>query len=990
MTSIPQRLDINHPALNALDEEEQNTLKDKVKLLHFSPGQTLSESRLIASQILLILRGEARLISMLQGRPITLAKLGPGQWVGLASLLRAEPCEEVAASTELVAAALPDALILYWLQSQTGFKQWCEATTQPAELAALMEQLILNSPRSDVQPQDALGAALNSCAALPPTKEARQDAADHHRKVFVASANAEGLQLGDILPIESATPALRGPLPLRLLSLPEGLITEIMSPLGKVKATHNDKSTTMPVSQALPIENARGLPSRSALDLGSLDTNQEKLKLVRGEGPLEGTVACFQMMARLMQLPFRRDAVERTLRDALRRGNSLSLQLCGQLAANLGLHVVGMRVASDQASRLQTPAIVNWEDSFALVLESNDAGLKLATPNKGWVQLNPEQVQKLFGEEINLLFLDRTVSTPGQKFGMSWFWPAIKRHRAVLVQVLAASFVVQLFSLANPLLIQVIIDKVISQRSLDTLQVLGIALVVVALLEAVIGSLRTFLFSETTNRIDLRLGSEVIDHLLRLPLGYFDRRPVGELSTRIAELEKIRNFLTGQALTTVLDGAFSVIYIVVMALYSWALTLIALAVLPIQVGLTILGAPLFRRQYRQAAQENAQTQSHLVEILSGIQTVKAQNVEMVSRWTWQNLYSKYIARTFEQTITGTALNESSQFLQKLSQLLVLWIGAGMVLAGSLTLGQLIAFRIISGYVTQPLLRLSSIWQNVQELRVSFERLADVVDTPQESNATDQTKIPLPPLHGDIKFENVSFSFSGADGPTVLKHVDLEISAGTFVGVVGQSGSGKSTLMKLLPRLYSPQQGRILVDSYDIDKVELYSLRRQIGIVPQDPLLFSGSINENIALTDPEAKSEAIVEAARIAVAHDFIMELSAGYSTSVGERGAGLSGGQRQRIAIARTLLSKPRMLVLDEATSSLDYATERKVCDNLVEALKGCTVFFITHRLNTIRRANLIVMMDQGAIVESGSHDQLMSKRGRYYALYRQQEGEA
>ena len=408
----------------------------------------------------------------------------------------------------------------------------------------------------------------------------------------------------------------------------------------------------------------------------------------------------------------------------------------------------------------------------------------------------------------------------------------------MLIQVLVASFVVQLFTLANPLLIQVIIDKVISQGSLDSLQVLGVALVVVTILEGVLSSLKTFLFAETTNRIDQRLGAEVIDHRLRLPLDYFDRRPVGELGTRVAELEKIRNFLTGQALNTILDAAFSMIYIAVMLMYSWLLTLIALSVLPIQIGLTIVGAPLFRRQFRAAAEENARTQSHLVEVLTGIQTVKAQNVEMVSRWRWQRLYSKFISLTFAQTITGTALNQTSQVLQKISQLMVLWIGASLVLSGDLTLGQLIAFRIISGYVTQPLLRLSTIWQNIQELRVSFERLADVIDTPEESDEVDKSKVMLPPIRGDVRFENLSFRFRPGQ-PQVLKEVNLEVPSGTFVGIVGQSGSGKSTLMKLLPRLYAPEGGKISIDGYDIEKVELYSLRRQIGIVPQDPLRLTG-------------------------------------------------------------------------------------------------------------------------------------------------------
>ncbi|MGB1622961.1 MAG: peptidase domain-containing ABC transporter, partial [Synechococcus sp.] len=636
--------------------------------------------------------------------------------------------------------------------------------------------------------------------------------------------------------------------------------------------------------------------------------------------------------------------------------------------------------------RLQVPSMVPWADGFALVVASNERGLKLASPSQGMVSLSPDDLAETFPEGIELLLMERSNATPDQKFGPGWFWPALKRYRGVLTQVLAASFVVQLFTLANPLLIQVIIDKVISQRSLDTLQVLGIALVVVTILEGVLGSLKTFLFAETTNRIDQRLGAEVIDHLLRLPLGYFDRRPVGELGTRVAELEKIRNFLTGQALTTILDAAFSVIYIMVMVVYSWLLTLIALSVLPIQVGLTVLGAPLFRRQFRAAAEENAKTQSHLVEVLTGIQTVKAQNVEMVSRWRWQEFYSAYIAKTFEKTITGTALTQTSQVLQKISQLMVLWIGASLVLKGDLTLGQLIAFRIISGYVTQPLLRLSTIWQNIQELRVSFERLADVIDTPEESDEVDKSKVMLPPLQGAVSFENLSFRFRPGQ-PEVLKDVNLEIPSGTFVGIVGQSGSGKSTLMKLLPRLYEPGEGRILIDGYDIAKVELYSLRRQIGIVPQDPLLFSGTVSENIALTNPEASSEEIIRAARLANAHDFIMELPSGYSTPVGERGAALSGGQRQRVAIARTLLSNPKLLVMDEATSALDYETERKVCDNLLENLNDQTVFFITHRLSTIRQADLIVMLHQGAVVEVGTHDQLMQHRGRYYALYRQQD---
>ncbi|MEN9540469.1 MAG: hypothetical protein RLZZ459_560 [Cyanobacteriota bacterium] len=959
-----------HPAIAALAPPLRQELLQAVELRHYAIGQSLSLAQQLSSELLLILEGTARLLGRDAGRWITLERLGPGQWVGLASLLRAGPCEEVAAAEPLLAAAIPDALAVR-LIADSGF--YASACCQPftAEVAALLSQLQGQQASTGEGLRQALQAAVGQVKLVPGDPTTLP--ADLH--LYAASCNLERHAYGARLDHHAGRPVSRPPLPPRLLALPAGLLT----PPAPATATTEAAIEAAPASPA-------GAPLATSLDLGREEGGRRRFRLIRGEGPLEETLACFQMLAAELELPFRRDSIEKILRDVQRRGQTPDLQLCGNLAAMLGLHVSGATIPAAMGTRLQVPALLPWQGGFALLRASNAAGLVIASPRDGEVRLRPAELAEAFPEGIQLLMLERSAQTPEQRFGPAWFFPALKRYRGILLQVLVASFVVQLFGLTGPLLIQVIIDKVISQRSLDTLQVLGVALVVVTLLEGVLGALRTFLFTETSNRIDMRLGAEVIDHLLRLPLNYFDRRPVGELGSRIGELEKIRNFLTGQALSTVLDAALSVVYIAVMVAYSWLLTLVALAVLPIQVGLTLLGAPLFRRQFRDAAQENARTQSHLVEVLTGIQTVKAQNIEMISRWKWQDFYARYISRTFEKTITGTAINETSQVLQKLSQLLVLWVGATQVLSGDLTLGQLIAFRIIAGYVTQPLLRLSNIWQNIQELKVSFERLADVVDTPEESDDNDKGKIPLPPIEGDVRFEQVSFSFSPT-APPVLHEVSLHVPSGTFVGVVGQSGSGKSTLTKMLSRLYAPSQGRIVIDDYDIAKVELYSLRRQIGIVPQEPLLFSGSIADNIALGDPDAGSDAIVAAARLACAHDFIMAMPSGYSSDVGERGAGLSGGQRQRIALARTLLLQPRLLVLDEATSALDYDTERRVCDNLRDNLNHCTVFFITHRLSTIRRADLIVMMHQGAIVETGSHDELMALRGRYYALYRQQE---
>ncbi|QNG27728.1 ABC transporter transmembrane domain-containing protein [Synechococcus sp. HK01-R] len=986
MTQTPVGQLIRQEAIRCLSKAAQERVLQQAQLLSFELGQQLVEPGVIPGRVLILIQGRARLVGQDQGRLLSLGKFEPGAVLGAASLMNGRGVENLIASDSLTAAAISDELWAELYQEEDSFRRWCDAQLWASETTALIQDLQERNARADHTSLQLLQEALREARRVPLDAAAIQEAETSNRQVFLTSAWA-GCTPGERLN-PSALPPASQPFPARLISLPTALVEQITNsePQG-AEATASSGELTATTTEAansarVPTPAGPAPVSRFSPDADLLD----QLRLIRAEGVLQETLACFQMLAQLMKLPFRRDAIEKVLREMTRRGQEPNLRLCGQIAAGLGLHVSGARVAAAMGTRLQTPTLVPWGGSFALVARSNQSGLVLASPRDGIVELAPEQLDDAFPDGLDVLLLERSNATLNQSFGPSWFWPALRRYRGVLVQVLIASFVVQLFALANPLLIQVIIDKVISQRSLDTLQVLGIALVAVTLLEGVLGSLKTFLFSETTNRIDQRLGAEVIDHLLRLPLGYFDKRPVGELGSRISELEKIRNFLTGQALTTLLDAAFSVIYIVVMVVYSWLLTLIALAVLPIQIALTLIGAPLFRRQYRQAAEANAKTQSHLVEVLTGIQTVKSQNVEMVSRFSWQELYATYINRSFEKTISGTVLNQTSQVLQKLSQLLVLWVGATLVLSGELTIGQLIAFRIISGYVTQPLLRLSSIWQSIQELKVSFERLADVIDTPQESDALDKAKVPLPPIEGDVSFENLSFRFL-PDMDPVLKDVNLHVKAGTFVGIVGQSGSGKSTLMKLLPRLYAPEEGRILIDGYDIDKVELYSLRRQIGIVPQDPLLFSGSISDNIALTQPDAGSDEIVMAAKLADAHDFIMGLPNGYSTPVGERGASLSGGQRQRIAIARTLLSNPKLLVMDEATSALDYETERRVCDNLVGALQDCTVFFITHRLATVRRADLIVVMHLGVVAEVGSHDELMERRGRYYALYRQQE---
>ena len=949
---------------------------EKVK---YKVGQSLSSDKYISGSVLLIEKGTARIIVEDNEQPKAVKKISVGDIVGAYSLLKEKACENVRSSSDLIVISITDKTFKKCYAVDPKFKNYFDSINYLAEIIEFSEFVINEVPNIKFKRHELIQLLEKKASFLKKNDDEIKRLLKSKKNKIFSSSQSLNLISPNFKEVRTFTEYLnlknsKNFLSNRFLSIEGDFFDDLLR-----NELNNDNKYLIPNNNEEEKE-LKNAPKNAPVSIFNNIEIPENI-LVRGNGKLRETLACFQMISKILNVPIRKDSIEKILRDFISRGAKIDIQLIAEILSNLGLHVSKGQIPPHMAFRLQTPCVIKWKNSFALIIRSSQEGILIASPVDGLISLSSEKIESFFEEGISILLIEKTTETPQVVFNLNWLWSAIKKYRLVLVQVLVASFIVQLFTLGNPLLIQVIIDKVISQRSLDTLQVLGIALLFVTLLEGILGSLKTFLFAETTNRIDQRLGSEVIDHLLRLPLNYFDKRPVGELGSRIDELEKIREFLTGQTLTTILDAIFSVIYILVMFIYSSLLTFVALLVVPIQIFITLLGAPLFRRQYRQSAEENAKTKSHLIEVITSIQTVKSQNIETISRWKWQQLYSKYISRTFERTISGTLIGQLSQVLQKISQLLVLWIGATLVLKGQLTLGQLIAFRIISSYVTQPLLRLSSIWQNIQELKVSFERLGDVIDTPQESTELDKKKITMPPVKGNVSFEDVIFTFT-KNNSNVLNSVSFNIEKGQFVGIVGESGSGKSTLMKLLSRLYSPSQGCIKIDGYDIDKVELYSLRRQIGIVPQEPILFSGTVLDNISLTQAEANNDDIVRAAKLAEAHDFIMKLPNGYSTNVGERGSSLSGGQRQRIALARTLLSKPKILILDEATSALDYNTESKVCNNLIKNLEENTVFFITHRLSTIRNSDLILVMHEGKLDEIGSHDQLIKNKGRYFAL--------
>lgn len=983
----------NHLPTSALQE-----LLAQGQPWRYRMGQVIVIRGKLANQVILLYEGQARLLGYDPRTqiPATLQLLSPCSIIGGVNTVRGIPSETAIASTDVIGLAFPGETFLSLVDRYPEFGNHFRQQCSLLELFELIGYQLDQQARGDGNlkqlateflPQARVHYVSNQADAFenaPPLESPSW--------TWLISSETENnsLAVGNEFVLNQIVPDLGRPL--RLIGLPREVWQRKETPeaIPLVNPEIIDEGQRLDLDdQGDPWADLDDAPpdliGKDPAPLVSETRSRRDYPFVRGKSPLESSTACFQMLSQYFGMPFRKEVIQRIVSEQLERSETISLPLAGAIVELMGLTAQLITIPASSLTQITVPALVLWQGYLGILYEISDRQVVLAIPEQGLLNLKLSDFLEPWGEQGEVLLLQKSKETPQERFGLSWFLPSIKKYRRVLIEVFIASFFVQLFGLANPLMVQIIIDKVIAQGSMDTLQVLGVFLLIIAVFEAVLTTLRTYLFVDTTNRIDMSLGSEIIDHLLRLPLRYFEKRPVGEISTRVNELENIRQFLTGTALTVVLDAVFSVIYIVVMFIYSALLTFVALGIVPLFVGMTLIFSPTIRRQLRIKAERNAETQSYLVEVMTGIQTVKAQNIELRSRWQWQEKYARYVSAGFNTVITSTFAGSISSFLNKLSGLLVLWVGAYLVLQGQLTLGQLIAFRIIASYVTSPILRLTQLWQNFQETALSLERLADIVDNPQEAEQ-DRSNIPMPAIKGAVKFENIAFRFK-PHGPLNLNNVNLSFPAGTFVAVVGQSGAGKSTLTKLLSRLYEAESGRILIDNYDISKVELYSLRRQIGVVPQDTLLFEGTVQENIALTNPDATTEEIIQAAQVAAAHEFIMGLPNGYNTRVGERGSSLSGGQRQRIAIARSVLQRPQILVLDEATSALDYATEQTVCVNLLETFSDRTVFFITHRLGTIRGADVIVMMDNGSVIEQGTHDELMAQQGRYYYLYQQQE---
>jgi ATP-binding cassette subfamily B protein len=696
--------------------------------------------------------------------------------------------------------------------------------------------------------------------------------------------------------------------------------------------------------------------------------------------------ACLAMICKHYGIPMTLGKL-RELANVTTQGATLdSLARTGEY---IGLTARGLQCTFDALRGFELPFIVHWEGyHYVVVYGISSNQVWVADPAVGFRTLSVEQFERGWSGTC-LTFSRRSDVVQVNESNSPWvrFARYLLPHKKILLHLFLATFVIQMLGIVPPMIVQNILDGVIVHHNVNLLHLLIVGLIISSVFTQLMAAIRGALSNFMVRKLDFAMMSQFFRHTMSLPYAFFAKRKTGDIFARFQENQTIRAFLTESTITTVLNLLMIFIYFTVLFLYNVKLTLLLIAfVIPI-MALTVVVTPRVKRFARETFGAMTDARSYLMEALGGAETVKGMGIERPVRLKWETKYAKALEVQYRAQSFNIRMGLAGQLLNAATTIAVLWVGAGLVLDRELTIGQLIAFNALMGSVLAPLMGLVGLWTLLNDASVAMERLGDVLDlTPEQKPEELASRVVIPELQGEVRFDNVYFRYDGGDSQYVLENISVDIKPGELVAIVGRSGSGKTTLAKLLVGFYPPTDGKLTVDGYDINVVDKEYYRAQVGYVMQNNLLFSGTIAENIAGGDEEPDRRRIEEVARKADAHGFISKMPLGYQQVVGERGMGLSGGQMQRLCIARALYRDPRLLVLDEATSALDSQSESNIISNLNDILQGRTAVVIAHRLSTIMRADKILVLYEGKIVEQGRHEELVERRGMYYELVQKQ----
>ncbi|MCC7571508.1 peptidase domain-containing ABC transporter [Candidatus Micrarchaeota archaeon] len=1013
-----------------LSDEDLENLIPAFREENFKLGQTICKAGETSNSFYVIYTGKARIVGFdSEGKEATLSTISKGDHFGEQMLLTGEPGEfTVRASGNLVTLSLVRERFVEVLEKRPELKHYFEDYISDISLRSFIRQCTLFSP---FNPQELRGfldgfKSLTVNAGDYIVREGEEGDAfyllrsgevevikDSLGGGKVINRLKQGQFFGELALLTGAPRAasVRAVSEVNVYRLSKEDFDQIITSVPQVKtavlgvaAGYSQSARQMlseageqisAGSEAVAASAARSMPQDFA-EMPQAEVVEEEVKeklyvprrklrfpVLLQQSEMDCGAASLAMICRYFGLKVSINRL-REMANVTREG--ATLHSLAEAAENLGFKTKGIRADYALLERSELPAIAHWEGyHYIVVYRVTASEVTVADPATGLKKIKKEDFLK--GWNGILLLLTPTPDLhrvePSQST-FARFLPFVTVHKALLFKVLIASLILQLLGLAIPLFMQNIVDKVLVRQDASLLNIMLAGMIVIAAFQVATSALRQYMLVFAARQIDMSLMTKFYSHVLGLPLKFFEDRKVGDIISRFNENSKIRDLLTGTSLSVVLDILTVIVYLSLMFYYNGKLALLALLFIPLFSILPLFFTPVMKKVSRESFQAGADTQSYIVESISGISTVKALAVEKPVRWKWEEKLQKMMGLQQKAAMIATAADSTSRILQTLSTTFILWYGANLVMAGNISVGQLMAFNALLGSVITPILQTIGLWDKIQEGRIALERLNDVLDAELEQNQGDNYLV-MPPITGQITFKNVTFRY-GKEDKNVLSNINLEIAPGQTVALVGRSGSGKTTLANLVLRMHRPVDGSILIDGIDIRNVAANSLRRQIGMVLQDNFLFSGTIKGNIALGVSDPPMEEVITAAMLAGANDFISELPMGYESVIGERGMSLSGGQRQRLAIARALFSRPRILILDEATSALDNESERIIQQNLDNILQDRTTIVIAHRLSTVRNADLIVVLDKGVIMEKGTHYELMEKKGLYFYLNSQQ----